>query len=107
MRLVSFPVISGHGHGPPAGLCDFGDGVSGISHGSLVAGPHSKGRSFTCIVVSRQSVHSRQPVHPPKRKLHHFLLHRFSICLDQLRFGLNTTENMNRSGCYTKFYEKM
>ena len=25
---------SGHGHGPPAGLCDFGDGVSGISHGS-------------------------------------------------------------------------
>ena len=42
---------SGHGHGPPAGLCDFGDGVSGISHRSLVAGPHSKGRSFTCTYV--------------------------------------------------------
>ena len=29
---------SGHGHGPPAGPCDFGDGVSGISHGSLSRG---------------------------------------------------------------------
>ena len=29
---------SGCGHGPPVGLCDFGDSVSVNSHGSLVAG---------------------------------------------------------------------
>ena len=38
---------SGCGHGPPACLCDFGDGVSGVRM-VLSRGPHSTGRSFIC-----------------------------------------------------------
>ena len=50
---------------------------------------------------------SRQPVHHPILRLHLFLWHHFSICLKWLRFGLNTTENMKTSSCWTKFFEKM
>ena len=42
---------SGRAQEPPAGLCDFGDRVSGNSHGSGVPGPHSTGQSFTCTYV--------------------------------------------------------
>ena len=52
-------------------------------------------------------MHSRQPAHHPNLRLHHYLRHHFSICLYKLRFGSNTTENLNKSGCYIKFSEKM
>ena len=62
-------------------------------------------------MVSRQPVHSRQPVRHQNLRLHHYMRHHFSICLNLLTsFWIKykcTTENMNRSACYIKFYEKM